>query len=136
MDDKTEFETGPLIDWFEIPVHNLERAVTFYETVLETELEIQEFAPGYRIAFLSLSGSSPLGPGGALIEASGYSPAGYQGCRIYFARKDWEACLTRVEEAGGKIEMPGKRIGEGAETAWLAYFFDTEGNLLGLHAPG
>lgn len=135
MDTIPETDPVPLIDWFEIPVHDLERAVAFYEAVLETELDIQEFMPGYRMALLPRSGPSAPGPGGALIEASGYIPAGYNGCRIYFVQRDLDACLVRVEEAGGKIEMPAKQLGEGTETAWLAYFMDTEGNLLGLHAP-
>ncbi len=136
MDKRLAGGPLPLIDWFEIPVCDLERAVAFYEAVFEMELHIQELLPGYRMAFLPLSAHARPGPGGALVEASGYTPAGYRGCRIYFAQRDLDACLIRVEEAGGQIRMPGQQIGTGSATAWLAYVLDTEGNLLGLHAPG
>ena len=123
-------------DWVEIPVENIARAAAFYGAVLETEVPIIELAPGRKAAFLPVA-DAPASPGCALMEAEGYVPAGYKGCRLYFsAAPDMEVFLARVEEAGGHIEMPPAAVGAAAETAYLAYFFDTEGNLLGAHAPG
>lgn len=124
------------LDWVEIPVENIARAAAFYGAMLETELRVTELAPGHKAAFLPMA-DAPSSPGCALVEAEGYVPAGYKGCRLYFnALPDMEAFLARVEEAGGHVEMPPAAVGAAAETAYLAYFFDTEGNLLGAHAPG
>lgn len=124
------------LDWVEIPVENIARAAAFYGAVLETELQVTELMPGHKAAFLPMA-EAPSSPGCALMEAEGYAPAGYKGCRLYFnAAPTMEAFLTRVEEAGGHIEMPPTAIGSDAERAYLTYFFDTEGNLLGAHAPG
>ena len=55
-----------VITWFEIPVSNLERAVTFYNHVLKTDIKIMQI------------GSSNMGMiphenvGGALVEEPGY----------------------------------------------------------------
>lgn len=42
----------------------------------------------------------------------------------------------RVEESGGRISQPKTRLEDGNSVAYLAWFYDTEGNLLGVHAPG
>ncbi len=130
---KPSIVSAPLVDWFEIPVCDLERAVAFYGAVLEMDLQVQEIQLGYRMAFLLPPGAT-AGPSGALIETDGYTPAGYKGCRLYFARRDLDAFLARVEEAGGTIAMPARSLDVGPTPTWLAYFRDTEGNLLGLHA--
>lgn len=124
------------LDWVEIPVANIARAAAFYGAMLETALRVTELAPGHKAAFLPMA-DAPASPGCALVEAEGYVPAGYKGCRLYFnALPDMEAFLARVEEAGGHVEMPPAAVESAAATACLAYFFDTEGNLLGAHAPG
>ncbi len=127
----------PLFDWIEIPVVNLDRAVRFYVAVLETSLEVMELQPGYRVAFLPVPEDTPAGPGGMLVETEGFGPAGEQGCRVCFgAGADIDGFLMRVEEAGGRISQPKTCLRDGDSAAYLAWFYDTEGNLLGIHAPG
>ncbi len=120
------------IDWIEIPVTDIDRAAKFYGKLFETELEVQEDMPGIRSAFLpmgSRNGSSPIA---VLMEGRSLVPSGYQGCRLYFqAEPSMEAFLTRVEEAGGAVEVPPLALGSLEEKVCLAMFFDTEGNLLG-----
>ena len=127
----------PLFDWIEIPVEELDRAARFYSAVLETDLEVTELQPGYRVAFLPIPEDTPAGPGGMLVETEGFDPAGEQGCRVCFGTAaDIDGFLMRVEEAGGRISQPKTRLGDGDSVAYLAWFYDTEGNLLGVHAPG
>lgn len=127
----------PLFDWIEIPTVDLDRAVCFYAAVLETGLEALELQPGYRVAFLPLPEDVPQGPGGMLVETEGFGPAGEQGCRVCFgAGADIDGFLVRVEEAGGRISQPKTRLEDGNSVAYLAWFYDTEGNLLGVHASG
>ena len=127
----------PLFDWIEIPVEDLDRAARFYSAVLETDLEVTELQPGYRVAFLPIPEDTPAGPGGMLVETEGFGPAGEQGCRVCFgAAADIDGFLMRVEEAGGRISQPKTRLDDGNSVAYLAWFYDTEGNLLGVHVPG
>lgn len=125
-----------LFDWIDIPVIDIERAATFYGALLETRLEIVELVATHRAAFLPVGQGESLGFGVALMEAEAFAPSGYRGCRLYFrALPDMDAFLVRVEEAGGRIEMPRTITGPQNAQACLAYFFDTEGNLMGAHAP-
>jgi len=39
--------------------------------------------------------------------------------------------LDRIESAGGKVTMPKTSIGENGN---MAFFLDTEGNIIGLHS--
>ena len=126
----------PLFDWIEIPVEDLDRAVRFYAMVLETDLEVAELQSGYRVAFLPIPEDAPAGPGGMLVETEGFGPAGEQGCRVCFGAADIDGFLMRVEMSGGRISQPKTRLGDGNSVAHLAWFYDTEGNLLGVHAPG
>lgn len=123
------------LDWIEIPVTDIERAAEFYGRLFETELDIAEAMPGIRSAFLPMTDQTSLGPVAVLMEGDAFVPAGYQGCRLYFqAEPSLEAFLARVEEAGGAIELPPLAVGSATGEGLLALFFDTEGNLLGVHA--
>ena len=102
----------PLFDWIEIPVEDLDRAARFYSAVLETDLEVTELQPGYRVAFLPIPEDTPAGPGGMLVETEGFGPAGEQGCRVCFgAAADIDGFLMRVEEAGGPHQPTEDPIG-------------------------
>ena len=66
------------IDWFEIPVAELGRAVEFYGTVLGTELgEIP--GPGGKPLKVFMG---PGGPSGAVMSGEGYTP-GSEGALIH-----------------------------------------------------
>jgi hypothetical protein len=43
-----------------------------------------------------------------------------------------QAILDRIEPAGGKVIMPRTQISP--EIGYMAFFIDTEGNRIGLHA--
>ncbi|MEM9293326.1 MAG: VOC family protein [Acidobacteriota bacterium] len=115
------------LNWFEIPVVDMERAKAFYSKIFDTE--IQDFPmPGTEMAFLPQQGA---GVGGALVKADGYVPS-TQGAVVYLnGDPDLSAVLGRVEEAGGKVEMGKFDIGE---HGFCAFFHDSEGNRVGLHS--
>ncbi|PIT99964.1 MAG: hypothetical protein COT74_07545 [Bdellovibrionales bacterium CG10_big_fil_rev_8_21_14_0_10_45_34] len=119
------------IVWFDIPVKDLKRAKSFYQTVLKIELQEMEGPDGNKRAFF------PFGPGvasGCLVEA--HAPlyeVSVKGPVIYLnGGKDLSEPLARVVEAGGKVTMEKFSIGEFGR---IARFIDTEGNQIALHSP-
>ena len=121
------------LNWFDIPVSDLDRARTFYGTVLETELtppmDLGVEGPsegGKQAIFLTQDGV-----GGALVQSDYYQPS-QQGSVIYLnGGDDLSIPLGRVEPAGGKVLADKMGIGE---NGFIAFFLDTEGNKVGLHS--
>ena len=118
-----------VIHWFDIPALDFDRAVKFYEAVLEVHL-IQENMLGAHLAIF------PANPGeatGAIMARGGVTPA-TGGTTIYLkAGSDLAVALHRVDAAGGKILHPKTFIQEGF--GYFAIVLDTEGNSVGLHSP-
>ena len=119
--------TNPAV-WFEIPVTDLERATTFYETLLEIKTR-REDVPGYQMVWLP-SDHDGRGVSGALMKGDGYQPR--RGSVIYFHCPDIDAALERATTMGVQVMLPKKAIGEFGYIAWV---WDTEGNVIGLHTP-
>lgn len=116
-----------LLTWFEIPVTDIRRAVTFYNKVFGWDLEIMD-AGELQFAFFSYPENRT---GGSLTCGDAYIP-GAEGAVIFlYAGKKLDEPLGRVEGAGGKIVLPKHSIGEHGYTAW---FLDTEGNRIGMHS--
>lgn len=114
------------INWFEIPVADLGRAVEFYGTVLGTELGEIPGPDGKPLkVFMGREG-----PSGALMSGEGYSPSA-EGTLVYLGVDDIDAVLGRVAEAGGSVIQEKMSIGEyGA----IGLFTDSEGNRIALHS--
>jgi predicted enzyme related to lactoylglutathione lyase len=114
------------LNWFEIAVTDIERAKTFYETVMGQSLTSMEMSPGYPMAtFDEYSG------GGCIIQGEGYTPS-TEGAVVYLnCNPNLQEMLDRVEGAGGKVLLPKTAIGE---NGWMAYILDSEGNKIGLHS--
>lgn len=117
------------INWFEIPVENMERAVRFYEALVGHSLQRELFMNVPHAIFKSSKDGD--GVGGALIQESGRKPAG-TGSMVYLNCSDIEAALARATELGGSITQPKTSIGP---MGWVAWIRDTEGNQVGLHTP-
>jgi hypothetical protein len=120
------------INWFEIPVDNFERAVKFYSTVLEAELQKMDMGSSI-MAFLP---ATQDGIGGAIVkmhdESQGYKPS-HSGSVVYLnGGDDLNEKLARIEAAGGKVIAPKTDIGQGF--GFYAFFEDTEGNRVGFHS--
>jgi predicted enzyme related to lactoylglutathione lyase len=117
------------LNWFEIPSTDLDRAIRFYEMVLEVRLTKESFAGTPMAVFPS---GHPADIYGALIQTPKRKPS-VDGALIYLnATGKLEACLERIPRAGGAVLMPKTDIGE---PGFIAIIRDTEGNSVGLHAP-
>lgn len=117
------------INWFEIPVTDIDRASKFYGSVLAGELNKMEMA-GTQMAFLPMEGE---GVGGALCQGEMHKPTA-DGAIIYLnGGEDLANPLSRVESSGGKVVVPKTKISD--EVGFFAMFVDTEGNKVGFHSP-
>ena len=114
--------------WFEIPVTDLARATDFYQDVLLLQLRLNEMG-AMKMAWFPWE-QEGTGATGSLVQGPGYMPA-LEGSVIYLTVPDLDATLTRVTAKGGQVLVPRTAIGE---HGFIAYFRDSEGNRLGLHA--
>jgi predicted enzyme related to lactoylglutathione lyase len=117
------------INWFEIPTTDLDRASKFYEAVLATSLKREHFA-GSDMHMAVFQGEQQA-VRGALIADKRRKPVA-DGALVYLHAPDLEASLVRAEQAGGSVVLPKTDIGE---PGFIALVRDTEGNVVGLHAP-
>ncbi|MCL4638215.1 MULTISPECIES: VOC family protein [Olivibacter] len=127
-----------VICWFEIYVRDLERAKTFYRTVLNRTFFDAECAPGeapqeMKMTFFSSPDEETDKVSGALIEMPG-TKEGDGACVntiVYFPCQDCSIEESRVEAAGGKVHKSKFSIGE---YGYCSLCMDTEGNLFGLYS--
>jgi hypothetical protein len=113
------------INWFELPVEQLERAQKFYETLLAIRLKAG-LLEGLPMAVFPYA----EGVGGALVKSANHRPA-TDGAVVYLnANGSLDACLARVAAAGGRLLQGKTDIGD---PGFVAILLDTEGNRVGLH---
>ena len=128
MNEKMSSATNAL-NWFEIPAKDISRAKTFYESIFEIKMEEMEMSDMKYAMF-------PFDPtkgkiAGGLAQSPMHTPSS-TGSIIYLnANPDLQEVLNRIEKAGGKITMPKTSIGE---NGFMAFFIDTEGNMMALHS--
>jgi predicted enzyme related to lactoylglutathione lyase len=124
--------THNVVGWFEIPVHDMERAIRFYEGVFEFELSRNQMGPAAMAWFPMVE--EGIGAAGSLF----YFPEAYKpsagGTLIYFTAfsGDLSVELSRVEGAGGKVLKEKTLITE--EIGYMGLFLDTEGNRIAIHS--
>jgi predicted enzyme related to lactoylglutathione lyase len=116
------------VNWFEIPVKDIERASKFYETVLGTKLTLEKMDQ-FTMAWFPMIQGAPGAPG-TLVKGESYEPS-HGGTVVYFSVDDIEEALRRINANGGKTLLPKRGIGE---YGFIAHFEDTEGNRLALHS--
>lgn len=127
------------VNWFEIPVEDVDRAVEFYATVLGCEFTVEEDAGTSYPMFATGDG----GVAGALTPAGEYpvgeegTPVAYAtgeaGPLVYLAVEDVPAALSAVEPAGGEVRVGPQETTDGSTYGILV---DTEGNRIGLMSRG
>ena len=118
-----------LLNWFQIPVTDIDRAVKFYETVMQTKLERLDDERMKR-AFFPHDATHHDRTGGELVQSPNDQPS-KDGVTIYFNSEDGvDACLARVVAAGGTVTLPRTSIGE---WGFIGLIVDTEGNGIGVH---
>ena len=117
-----------VVNWFEIPVKDLDRAVRFYEKAFDVKLSTEEMA-GLKMAMFPFKQGAP-GAAGSLVQGASYEPS-HAGSVVYFTVEDIPEALRRITANGGRTLMPKTGIGEYGS---IAQFEDTEGNRLALHS--
>lgn len=117
------------IDWFEIPVRDLDRAQAFYEALLATPLRREQMGANT----LMLFGPADASVGGCLIAGPGVAAPSETGTLVYLnAEPSLDAALGRLVEAGGRVVMAKTQLP--GDMGCFAHVADSEGNRVGLHA--
>jgi predicted enzyme related to lactoylglutathione lyase len=112
--------------WVDIPVLDLDRAITFYSEMLGAPVTKQEF-PGMAIAILPHAD----GAGGCLFVKDGERPS-ERGPLVYLSVQGrLDQALTVVAQRGGKILRAREAI---PPHGYRAIITDSEGNRLALHS--
>ena len=113
-----------LIVWVEIPTTDFDRAVNFYNKILNMELNVNDFGHEKMAHF-------PSGEG-AIVFAEGYKPSD-QGVLISLdTGNKLDDTLELIKQQGGSIHTPKTKI-EAPEREYFAVFIDSEGNRIGLY---
>lgn len=112
------------VSWVEIPTENFSRAVSFYKSVFNTDLEVNDFGNEKMACF-------PNGEG-AIIYSPNYKP-GDSGILVSFkAEKGIDGTIESIIENNGKIIQPKTKI-EAEGKGYFAVFIDSEGNKAGIY---
>lgn len=113
-----------LISWVEIPVADMDRAVRFYNKILDLSLEILDFGEEKMACFPNDEG--------ALSQSPGFKSS-KNGVLVSFnAGDDLDKTLDRIVDASGSIIIPRTKI-EAEGRGYFATFQDCEGNTIGLY---
>ncbi|MGH7053922.1 MAG: VOC family protein [Stellaceae bacterium] len=122
----SEAEPTNIAVWFEIPASDLERAITFYESLFATRLRRETIAG----AALAIFPCERTGVSGVVVKGPQFRPG--EGPIVYLnGNGRLDAMLARVPELGGKVAVPKVALPEGMGV--FAHIIDTEGNRIGLH---
>lgn len=113
-----------MISWVEIPVRNMERAVSFYNDLLNLDLEILDFGEEKMACFPNDEG--------ALSWAPDFNPS-MNGVLISLNMEDGlNEALMCIEKNGGKVVRSKTKI-QAEGRGYFALFVDSEGNKVGLY---
>jgi len=117
------------INWFEIPVADMDRAQRFYEVTLARALRRENFG-GQDLAVFPYEDPHV---GGCLQASSGDAAPAGAGVRIYLdCMPSIDAALKRARTAGGEVVVGKTALPPGM--GFFAHVRDSEGNVVGLHA--
>ena len=119
-----------LLAWFEIPVADIDRAIKFYEKILDVKVRKEEINGNIMGFFTNEEG----GMGGALAKHKDFIPS-QNGIVAYLdGGDDLQNVLDKIPIVGGKILIPKTIITD--EIGYFAWFLDSEGNRLALWSRG
>ncbi len=120
---------------FEIHVDDMERAKKFYGEVFGWTFEDWSAYAGMPyFGALTGNGNEP-GINGALMQRKSSRPDVNQGLNAYVCTMgvdDYDSTESAILRNGGTVVLP-KNVLTGM--AWQGYYFDTEGNIFGIHQP-
>ncbi|RAI88432.1 VOC family protein [Algoriphagus yeomjeoni] len=119
------------VGWFEIPVNDMDRAISFYQKVFNCTLQKMDMGDFKMAMFPGEAEGS--GAGGSLVSHKDfYKSSELAGPLIYFSCEDVADVLGIVEKAGGKVQIEKKMISP--EYGYMGVFLDSEGNRIALHS--
>ena len=111
--------------WIEIPVTDINRAKTFYESVFDAKLELLDMGE-FKMALFASGGF-------ALCQFPEVYKPSPDGMLVYMnGNPDLTSILDKVKPAGGEILIEKRQIS--AEQGYMSVFVDTEGNRVGLRS--
>lgn len=117
------------ISIFEIPATDISRAIEFYQTILDINIEKMEM-PGLEMGIFPYEGQIITG---VIMKGEGFKPSA-EGVTIYLnAGNNLQVILDKVEQKNSKIIVPKTLHAD--ESGYFAIFLDSEGNKIGLHSP-
>lgn len=118
------------LNWFEIPVADMQRAKHFYQVVFSMHMNETEMM-GMQMAFFPYENGSGKASG-ALVKSENHKPSS-EGAIVYLnANPSMDELLEKIESMGGKVLLPKTQITP--EVGYMAFFTDTEGNRVALHS--
>jgi predicted enzyme related to lactoylglutathione lyase len=119
-----------LINWFEIPAKDFDRAVSFYKSILGLDIkEVEMF--GTKMGFFPTDGKSVSG---AIVQGEDYKPSP-DGIVAYLnGGNDLQPVLDKVGSNNGTVIVTKTQINP--EMGYFGMFIDTEGNKMAVHSIG
>jgi predicted enzyme related to lactoylglutathione lyase len=115
------------LNWFEIPVKDMDRAVACYETLLGAKLKRETFGGMPYAVF----GYEAPGISGALVQDAKRTPS-ESGTLVYLnADGKLDEILERVAQAKASVVLPKTAIGP---DGYISVLVDSEGNRVGLNS--
>jgi uncharacterized protein len=120
------------LNWFEIPVSDMDRAKKFYGHIFpQSEFHTEDMGEIQMAYFPSDQDSASVG--GALAKSENHKPA-MDGSVVYLnAAPSIDEHMTRAQEAGGQVVLEKTPIRDG-EMGYFSLFIDSEGNKVGFHS--
>jgi predicted enzyme related to lactoylglutathione lyase len=117
-----------LLNWFEIPVKDMERAANFYGNTFHFHMHEMGMEGGEMVMIMNEDHQAD----GALVKHKDRKPS-HDGTIVFLdCGDDLQPFLDRVEGNGGKILTPKTVMDK--ESGAFAFIQDSEGNKLGLHS--
>lgn len=120
---------------FEIHAADVPRALDFYTRVFGWASEDFSHYAGMPYYGLITGAESTPGINGALMQRQGDNPAPgapVVGAALTVEVDDFDEVASKILKRGGTVALEKHAL---PGMAWQGYFFDTEGNIFGLHQP-
>jgi len=138
-----------LIKWFEIPVADMNRAINFYSKVFTfIQFDLTEFNGVAHAIFKPSNKTSDFQMSGALVENRNVNDQKTGAILFFNGDLGMTDILERITKNGGEVTL-GKtliknRLQDGSvivpktlidqNVGYVAYFYDSEGNKMGLYS--
>ena len=120
---------------FEIHVDDMARAKEFYGEVFGWKFEDWSEFAGMPYFGAVTGDNNELGINGALMQRQSAPPVLKQAVNAYTCTigvENLDSIEAKILQYGCKIALPKYAL---PGMAWQAYYFDTEGNIFGVHEP-